>query len=166
MFVHGLFGHPQDTWTSILSTAATTQPFPSASITATGASAGGMQQSAWKIWPKKGKAKRQPQTHGEDQRPETTEFVVNADSQPPAQEKPNTLFWPKEILPAVVPETRIYTWGYDVDINHVFSSASQATVFQHAMSLLSDLDNARTSDDDVKSHVFISSIGSSDKAHD
>lgn len=91
---------------------------------------------------------------------------MNADSQPPAQEKPNTLFWPKEILPAVVPETRIYTWGYDVDINHVFSSASQATVFQHAMSLLSDLDNARTSDDDVKSHVFISSIGSSDKAHD
>jgi hypothetical protein len=125
-----------------------------------------MQQSAWKIWPKKGKAKRQPQTHGEDQRPETTEFVVNADSQPPAQEKPNTLFWPKEILPAVVPETRIYTWGYDVDINHVFSSASQATVFQHAMSLLSDLDNARTSDDDVKSHVFISSIESSDRAHD
>jgi hypothetical protein len=142
-----------------LSKATATQPFPSASITATGASAGDMQQSPWKIWPKKGRAKRQPQTHGE-------EFVVNADSQPPAQEKPNTLFWPKEILPAVVPETRIYTWGYDVDINHVFSSASQATVFQHAMSLLSDLDNARTSDDDVKSHVFISSIESSHNSHD
>src|SRR5271155_6121938 len=107
-----------------------------------------MQQAAWKIWPKKGKAERQPQTHGEDKRPEETEFVANADSQPPAQEKSNTLFWPKEILPAVVPETRIYTWGYDVDINHVFSSASQATVFQHAMSLLLDLGNARTSDDD------------------
>jgi hypothetical protein len=124
-----------------------------------------MKQSAWKIWPKKGKAKRQPQMHGEDNCPETTEFVVDAaDSQPLAQEKPNTLFWPKELLPAVVPETRIYTWGYDVDINHVFSSASQATVFQHAMSLLSDLDNARTSDDDVKSHVFVSPIESSDKS--
>jgi hypothetical protein len=148
-----------------LSKATTTQPFPSASITATGASAGDMQKSVWKIWPKKGKAKQQPQTRGEDKRPET-EFVVNADSQPPAQEKPNALFWPKEMLPAVVPETRIYTWGYDVDINHVFSSASQATVFQHAMSLLSDLDNARTSDDDVKSRIFISSIESSDKSHD
>jgi len=122
-----------------------------------------MKQSAWKIWPKRGRQKRQPQMHGEDNRPETTEFVVNAaDSQP--QEKPNTLFWPKELLPAVVPETRIYTWGYDVGINHVSSSASQAAVFQHAMPLLSDLDNARTSDDDVKSHVFVSPIESSNKS--
>jgi hypothetical protein len=122
-----------------------------------------MQQSAWKIWPKKGKTKRRPRTRGEDERPETMEF---ANSQSPAPERPNTLFWPKEILPTAVPETRIYTWGYDVDINHVFSSASQATVFQHAMSLLSDLDNARTSDDDVKTLAFIWSIQSPGKSHD
>jgi len=145
-----------------LSKATTTQPFLSASYCYWNFSRGyetiGLEDLA-----KKGKAKRQPQMHGEDNRPETTEFVVNAaDSQP--QEKPNTLFWPKELLPAAVPETRIYTWGYDVGINHVFSSASQAAVFQHAMSLLSDLDNARTSDDDVKSHVFVSPIESSNKS--
>jgi hypothetical protein len=55
------------------------------------------------------------------------------------------VFWPKELLPKVVPQTRIFTWGYDVDINHLFSSASQATVFQHAGTLLSDLANKRTS---------------------
>lgn len=55
------------------------------------------------------------------------------------------LFWPKEILPDRIPETRIYTWGYDVDINHIFGNASQATTFQQAGSLLSDLANERVS---------------------
>lgn len=59
------------------------------------------------------------------------------------------VFWPKELLPRAIPHTRIFTWGYDVDVNNVFSAASQATVFQHAATLLSDIANKRTSSTEV-----------------
>jgi PBP1b-binding outer membrane lipoprotein LpoB len=61
------------------------------------------------------------------------------------RDNPKSLFWPEELLLTVIPKTRIYTWGYDVDINHIFSSAGQSTVFQHATTLLSDLVDQRTS---------------------
>jgi hypothetical protein len=80
--------------------------------------------------------------------------VIPAELQNSNQEKTESLFWPQDVLPTAIPETRIYTWGYDVDINHVFSFASQDTVFQHAQSLLSDLANERTSDDDVSSFLI------------
>jgi hypothetical protein len=43
-----------------------------------------------------------------------------------------------------VPRARILTWGYDVRIEHVFESVSQASVFQHAEDLLSDLAACRS----------------------
>lgn len=70
------------------------------------------------------------------------------------------MFWPKDLLPEVIAETRIYTWGYDVEINHVFSAASQATVFQDAAYLLSDLDDERISEDDVQSRFITSHLDS------
>ena len=59
------------------------------------------------------------------------------------------LFWPQDLLPEVVPASRIFTWGYDVDVNHVLSSAGQATTFQHAQTLLSDLADQRLNSEDV-----------------
>ena len=52
-------------------------------------------------------------------------------------------FWPQELLPIEHPNIRIFTWGYDVDIDHAFSGASTATVFQHAGNLLSDIADVR-----------------------
>lgn len=92
VFVHGLFGHPVNTWTSEQSKART------------------------------------------------------------------PLFWPQKLLPSVVPQSRIYTWGYDVDINHLFSNASQATVFQHAGSLLSDLADERISDEHVSYFILLGQL--------
>lgn len=66
-----------------------------------------------------------------------------------------TVFWPQDLLPGIITESRIYTWGYDVDINHVFSSASQATVFQHSSTLLSDLADERTSEESVSSCILV-----------
>ena len=68
------------------------------------------------------------------------------------------LFWPQKLLPSVVPQSRIYTWGYDVDINHLFSNASQATVFQHAGSLLSDLADERISDEHVSYFILLGQL--------
>jgi hypothetical protein len=64
-----------------------------------------------------------------------------------------TLFWPKELLPQDVPQSRIYTWGYDVDIKHIFSSAGHATTFQHAQSLLLDLGKKDISAEDVSLYL-------------
>jgi len=49
------------------------------------------------------------------------------------------VFWPAVMLPKVVPNTKIWTWGYDADIDSFWSSASQNTVAQHAANLLSDV---------------------------
>lgn len=75
--------------------------------------------------------------------------AVSSDPIITSYDPPGTVFWPKDLLPEVLPEARIYTWGYDVDINHVFTNAGQATNFQHAATLLSDLADERVSVEDV-----------------
>ena len=59
--------------------------------------------------------------------------------------RPSEVFWPRDLLPRRFPNFRIFTWGYDVDIDHAFSGTSTATVFQHAANLLSDLSDVRIS---------------------
>ncbi|KAL9607699.1 MAG: hypothetical protein Q9167_007408, partial [Letrouitia subvulpina] len=58
-------------------------------------------------------------------------------------------FWPRHSLPKAVPNTRIFTWGYDADIDGFRASASQNTVHQHAGNLLSDLSDLRTTPEEV-----------------
>ncbi|KAN0115549.1 hypothetical protein V8E51_005093 [Hyaloscypha variabilis] len=53
------------------------------------------------------------------------------------------VFWPKDILPKDLPTCRICTWGYNVDLNLIRRDTSTATVFQHAKNLLSDIADAR-----------------------
>ena len=82
---------------------------------------------------------------------DTAETVASRDSGHSAK----GIFWPKDLLPKVIPDARVFTYGYDVNINHLFSSASQATVFQHAASFLNDLANERISAEAVSSSVCI-----------
>lgn len=69
--------------------------------------------------------------------------------------------WPKKMLPAVIPNARIFTWGYDADVNGFFSSASQNSIYQHANNLLSDLDDLRDSlkDKEVPIIFVVHSLG-------
>lgn len=138
MFVHGLFGHPRETWTSARSTELAAAP-ASTNIIESRPTAEVVRKKklCWGFW-KKNKDKER-------------EGLI-ADGQALNKEP---LFWPKELLPSVIPEACIYTWGYDVDINHIFSSASQATVFQYAASLLSDLADKRASNRDVSNLCFV-----------
>ncbi|KAH0545460.1 hypothetical protein FGG08_000461 [Glutinoglossum americanum] len=57
--------------------------------------------------------------------------------------KLDSIFWPKTLLPAVIPDACIFTWGYDADIDGFLVSASQNTIYQHATNLLSDLADFR-----------------------
>ena len=53
------------------------------------------------------------------------------------------MFWPKTLLPAVIPDAKILTFGYDANVGGFFSSTSQNTIHQHAENLLSDLADLR-----------------------
>ncbi|KAL8974760.1 MAG: hypothetical protein Q9197_000996 [Variospora fuerteventurae] len=66
-----------------------------------------------------------------------------------------SIFWPRDLLPSVIQDVRIFTWGYDADIDG-FGSASQNTIHQHAGSLLSDLaDQRETSEHYRKPIIFV-----------
>jgi hypothetical protein len=66
----------------------------------------------------------------------------------PSQAKPLILglqtgevFWPGDMLPAVLPETRIFTWGYDADIDAFSTSVGHNNVEDHANDLIVDIAN-------------------------
>ena len=120
MFVHGLFGHPYRTWAGNPSKPRSkshlyrspVKPFVPTS------SANSPQSSLF------------PQ---QENRQNLVENVGEAETR---------VFWPRDLLPNVVHDARILTWGYDADVDG-FGSASQSTIHEHAGSLLSDLADQR-----------------------
>lgn len=108
IFIHGLFGHPEKTWTGIKFGSKLLQrelSIPSSrDVCSSGTKEAGNDNAV---------ESSDPGSHG--------------------------IFWPATLLPEVIPNTRIWTWGYDADIDGFWSSASQNTVSQHATNLLSDV---------------------------
>lgn len=149
VFVHGLFGHPEDTWTGVRDKAPLDLSTYPAVLTEPQSGNTSKSVSFWK----KGKNRLRP-TSSDDRKNADSNSAISSDPIVPRSNLPDTLFWPKELLPIAIPEARIYTWGYDVDINHVFANAGQATTFQHSTTLLSDLANERVSVEDVSEHCF------------
>ncbi|KAL6721932.1 hypothetical protein ACLMJK_001037 [Lecanora helva] len=52
--------------------------------------------------------------------------------------------WPQTLLPTVISDAKILSFGYDADIDTFHSSAGQNTINQHAHNLLSDLADMRS----------------------
>ena len=57
--------------------------------------------------------------------------------------------WPRDLLKDDLDNVRIMSWGYDSGIAHLWKSTSQASVFGHAETLLSDLANLRLTRQEV-----------------
>ncbi|KAK5735516.1 hypothetical protein LTR17_008049 [Elasticomyces elasticus] len=55
----------------------------------------------------------------------------------------SSCFWPQELLPSDLPNARIFTYGYDADVAHFFSAASQSRIKDHANTLLGSLAHVR-----------------------
>ena len=91
VFVHGLFGHPERTWSR-----------------KTDADPGSEEPT-----PKKARKN--------------------------ARTEARNIHWPRDLLPKICPQARVMTWGYDVQIERVFASSSQSTIFEHSDTLLQDL---------------------------
>ncbi|RDL33755.1 uncharacterized protein BP5553_08123 [Venustampulla echinocandica] len=110
VFVHGLFGHPRKTWTASLERSATLRLFLIV------LSLRGSGNSTSKSTPQ-GRDGGSDQDRGGD----------------------NKVFWPAALLPQVIPDSRIHTWGYDADVDRLRSPVSLNTVPQYAANVLSDI---------------------------
>ena len=64
------------------------------------------------------------------------------------------IFWPQDLLPQAIPDCRIASWGYNVDLRVSRGSTSTATVFDHARTLLSDLADVRVTEDERKRPII------------
>jgi pimeloyl-ACP methyl ester carboxylesterase len=53
------------------------------------------------------------------------------------------VFWPKDLLACDLPNTRIMTYGYDADIAHFWSMASQNRIYEHAGNLVNAIAQVR-----------------------
>ncbi|KAK0512960.1 hypothetical protein JMJ35_004977 [Cladonia borealis] len=138
VFVHGLFGDRQQTWTKKIKQHKKT-PDPN---------------SDYPSQPRKNQLfSRGKGLILSDSRAFSKEGLSGEGLQQPTSSSLE-VFWPRDLLPSRFPDFRIFTWGYDVDIDHAFSGTSTATVFQHAANLLSDLCDVRISGDAESRPLF------------
>lgn len=148
IFVHGLFGHPLDTWTS-------PPTIPKDDETDAKVKKNSLYRRLSNQFPRVFRYKangKENDVTSMTQTQDNQRSMSNAADNVMSRDSGHStkgVFWPKDLLPKVIPDARMFTYGYDVNINHLFSSASQATVFQHAASFLNDLANERISTEAV-----------------
>ena len=116
VFVHGLQGHPRNTWTWEANGNHSSNLVPIGSVS---------KRIKLRFWPK-GR-----NTAGDT--PDTKEIA-----------RRSAIFWPYHFLPEDCPDSRILTWGYDSKISHFFDgSANKNNVLSHSRDLLGDLSGHR-----------------------
>jgi hypothetical protein len=144
VFVHGLFGHPQRTWTGVIEAE---ESLPSRSKQSEAISRP-LEQSF---------ANGRPLiTTDSEANPEVNNEASASGISlhglpilPPSLMslpqivglRMGEVFWPASLLPSVLPEARIFTWGYDADVDAFNTSVGHNTVEQHATDLLTDIAN-------------------------
>ena len=128
MFVHGLFGHPEYTWRY------------------------GDFKSSRKSDYGNGALSANEDTFEDNAKVQLNE--ANQQGSASNSTKPKSAFWPRDLLPKVIPNTRIYTWGYDADIHKFGSPTSQNTIHQYSSSLLSDLADLQESCSDKSTSII------------
>jgi hypothetical protein len=144
VFVHGLFGHPQRTWTG---REETRRSIPTRAYQRSNASLG-LEQAA-------GTGRLSVTTDSETEPEISNDTSIRGTSlqepEMPCSSMVNCsqivglqsgeVFWPEAILPSVLPEARILTWGYDADVDAFNTSVGHNNVEQHANDLLTDVAN-------------------------
>jgi hypothetical protein len=119
VFVHGLQGHPMNTWTGEPNGTSSKNLAPIERPE---------KKNKFKLWSKEGKTSSKTR--------ETTEA-------PPSR---RPVFWPLDFLPEDCPSSRILTWGYDSKVSHFFKGpANKSNFHAHSRDLLGDLNGQRPS---------------------
>lgn len=145
VFVHGLFGHPYNTW-SCLATRSLLEPLTKGD----GPDGDQKHVSRW--------AKRlfrpERRSKGQEIESKDSESSVSAASSAKQAGRPRQIFWPRDLLPAVLPAVRIFTWGYDVDVANLVGRTAQESIYEHANVLLSDLADSRTTPEEKERPII------------
>ncbi|KAF2227930.1 Alpha/Beta hydrolase protein [Elsinoe ampelina] len=63
-------------------------------------------------------------------------------------------FWPEQLLPRDFPNARIFTYGYDADVGHMWSTVSQSRIGDHAQTFLTSLAHERDSEGEADRPLF------------
>jgi protein SERAC1 len=146
ILVHGLFGHPFETWSSPI-TSSPELPTKEGGI---GAGKSNISKLAQRIFRTERRLKEQ-ETESDYSGPSISEDQVGKQAK-----RTKNFFWPRDLLPTSLPTARIFTWGYDVDIANLFGRTSQESIYEHANVLLSDLADSRTSPEEkVRPIIFL-----------
>jgi hypothetical protein len=119
VFIHGLFGHPFKTWTWPKSRLKSPRLIRNQSSSSS--SRGDNLPRRNKVRPKhqdespasKDEADEADEANPSEQHDEAPPTLAN-NSGLPDQE---AILWPKALLPTVIPKARIFTWGYDADLD-------------------------------------------------
>jgi len=65
------------------------------------------------------------------------------------------VFWPKQLLGAVLPNARIITYGYDADVVRLFSAVSTNTIFAHSRGLIKAIHRSVSGQADKRPIMFV-----------
>ncbi|KHO11514.1 NAD(P)-binding domain protein [Metarhizium robertsii ARSEF 23] len=133
VFVHGLQGHPQNTWTY--------RSRPARSQSGRDLSPSTVSKIDKKrfsgLSSKLGKRKYlEPGLSEEVQ-------VDQADCKGEERGQEKDVFWPRDLLKNDFPKARIMTFGYNTNISQGYHAAHQGNIFTHARNLLYDLEAKR-----------------------
>ena len=127
--MHGLFGHPKKTWAAKKKRSKSPRPSNS------------------KARAHQHLAVESPQNSGsQSPKPSSDEHEA---SEGLNMAEDNTVYWPQALLPIVIPDAKIFSYGYDADIDGFLSGSGQNTIHQHAQGLLSDLADLHSSHAEV-----------------
>lgn len=122
MFVHGLRGHPESTWT-LESKANRKMP-----------STKHRDHSPFRLW-SKDKSAESKLSNKED--------VVGEAGGNESRKQTGAVFWPRDLLKDDFPNARIMTFGYNTAIMQSYRPVDQGNIFSHAKNLLYGLELKR-----------------------
>lgn len=134
VFVHGLQGHPRESWSCRSSS-----PEPPIAAPRTDSPPPSKKRRLeWNQW-------------GFFQKENLNKSNTVGENGSRAQ---SMVYWPKDFLASDFPNARIMTWGYNTNITRSYRAANQGNIFAHARNLLYDLDLKRRRSPD-RDLVFI-----------
>lgn len=129
IFVHGLQGHPKNTWTYESKLANS----PSPQVPSPSKDSRRNKSRVLGIFPKSLK--------GNKSKPIPSQNEINQQIEGSNQE--NNIFWPGDLLKDDVPKARIIMFGYNTNITEGYHAAHQGNIFSHARDLLYGLEAKR-----------------------
>lgn len=143
MFVHGLQGHPQRTWSSRPRLSQNTSGYASTSDA---------RHS------RRDKILHLPHWFSNRKSLQSRDDTIEENSDE-AEDGQREVFWPRDLLKEDFPTARIITFGYNSRITQGFKATSQSNIFSHAKNLLYELESKRRGAPDRHLVFIVHSLG-------